>query len=359
MKEKLLKIYYKKHNNFYDYALVNYINARTKIKIICPIHGIFYQLPNSHKKSGCMDCGKINRSNKYNIIEKFNSIHNNFYDYSDINYINNNTKVKIKCPIGGHGEFYQSPKIHLNGGGCNKCHIDSRKIDINEIINRGNMIHNNFYDYSMLKFNKIMDKVIIICPTHGTFSQILNNHINNKQGCMECKIESSRLDYRDFIKRSNLVHNNLYKYPSQHFDYNSNIVIKCPIHGNFNQLPNNHLNKGYGCSKCKRSKGEKHICTILENNKIKYETEYIFDGCKYIRNLRFDFYLPKYNICIEYNGVQHYEVVEHFGGEEALILNRKRDAIKRNFCTNSNINLVTISYKEDINIKILSILNKI
>ena len=345
MEEKLIHIYNNIHNNFYDYSSVNYKNSRTKIKIICPIHGVFNQLPHSHKKSGCKECGRVKRSNKKNIITKFNIVHNNFYDYSKMNYMNNNTKIKIICPT--HGEFEQTPKTHLTSG-CNKCYLDSRRISIDEMKFRGSTIHNNFYDYSKVNFNKIMDKIIIICPIHGEFEQIVNNHINNKQGCMDCKIESSKLLYEDFVIKSNKVHNNLYEYPVQSFDYNSNIKIICPKHGIFNQLPNNHLNKKYGCNVCKKSNGEKCIANILEKNNIEYKTEYIFNECKYKKPLRFDFYLPHYNICIEYNGIQHYESVKYFGGIDTLILNKKRDNIKKQFCYKNNINLISISYKEDV-----------
>ena len=120
-----------KHNK-YDYSLVKYIDAKTKVKIICTIHGEFTQTPNSHLNgSGCYSCGLESRINKLSsntkeFIYKSNKIHKNKYDYSLSKYKNNYTKIKIICPI--HGEFNQTPSDHINKQGCNECGICSRSI---------------------------------------------------------------------------------------------------------------------------------------------------------------------------------------------------------------------------------------
>ena len=106
------------HNYFYDYSLVDYKNNKTNINLICPIHGIFNQRPSEHLNGkGCKLCGNIKTSKKLksnlgSFIAKAKLIHNDKFDYSDINYINNKTKIKIICPI--HGEFEQTPNNHLN-----------------------------------------------------------------------------------------------------------------------------------------------------------------------------------------------------------------------------------------------------
>ncbi len=118
------------HNNFYDYSLVEYINTKIKVKIICPIHGVFFQDPMSHKQGvGCPTCGLdkkttilARQANKIIFITNSNIIHHNKYDYSLVEYINNHTKVKIICPI--HGEFTQSPTVHVNNKcGCRLCSL--------------------------------------------------------------------------------------------------------------------------------------------------------------------------------------------------------------------------------------------
>lgn len=118
--EEWVKKAKKIHGNKYDYSKVNYINNSTKICIICPIHGEFWMSPTAHVdgKQGCKICsGKKLTKNIF--IEKARKIHGDKYDYSKVEYIDNKTKVCIICPI--HGEFWQKPNNHLRGQGCIKC----------------------------------------------------------------------------------------------------------------------------------------------------------------------------------------------------------------------------------------------
>lgn len=114
-KDEKTKVFIRKalkvHGNWYDYSKVEYKGSRTKVTIICPIHKDFEQTPTNHlNDKGCNKCGNLNRG-KYHVlttqtfIERSKSIHNNKYDYSKVNYINNRTKICIICPE--HGEFWQ------------------------------------------------------------------------------------------------------------------------------------------------------------------------------------------------------------------------------------------------------------
>jgi hypothetical protein len=113
------------HNYKYDYNLVDYKNAKTKVKIICNIHGIFNIEPNAHLNgNGCSKCGRLSRieKSKYTtetFIEKSNIRHNNFYSYLKTKYTKSTEEVNIECPI--HGEFKQVAAEHLRGYGCKKC----------------------------------------------------------------------------------------------------------------------------------------------------------------------------------------------------------------------------------------------
>ena len=180
------------HGNKYDYSLVDYINKRTKIKIICKEHGIFEQVPPSHLKGmGCKRCAciKINdniRTTLNNFIERSNKIHNNKYDYSLISentIINYESKVKIICPI--HKEFEQTVGRHMNGNGCIKCRFDKRKSNKEKFIINANRIHNNKYDYSIVYYKDNKTKVKIICPIHGEFEQRPDGHLDGR-GCPKC-----------------------------------------------------------------------------------------------------------------------------------------------------------------------------
>jgi len=146
----------------------------------------------------------------------------------------------------------------------------------------------------------------------------------------------------EFIEKAKLVHGDYYDYSL--VDYkgeNYKISIICPINGIFIQKINSHL-CGSGCPFCKESKGERFISNYLEKEKIIFEKQYKFDDCRNILPLPFDFYLPKYNTCIEFNGKQHYEPVSIFGGEEVFKNQQERDEIKKEYCKQNNIPLVII-----------------
>ena len=110
------------------------------------------------------------------------------------------------------------------------------------------------------------------------------------------------------------------------------------------------LKRGVGCPICKESKGEKTIREYLEKNNIEFKQEYKFKNCKYKKELPFDFYIPEYNLCIEFDGKQHFKPIEHFGGEEYFEIIQIRDKIKNNYCKDNGINLLRISYTEKNNI---------
>jgi hypothetical protein len=168
------------HNYYYDYSLVLYINAHTKIKIICPIHGIFEQEPLNHKRYGCKKCGKL--LDEKVVLNRCTKIHGDRYDYSKFKYIGMYNNSTIICKI--HGEFEQQVINHLAGKGCQKCAPNYKK-DKKTILNKLNKVHNNKYDYSLSIFNRTKDIIKIICPLHGEFEQILNNHLRGN-GCPLC-----------------------------------------------------------------------------------------------------------------------------------------------------------------------------
>jgi len=91
------------------------------------------------------------------------------------------------------------------------------------------------------------------------------------------------------------------------------------------------------------------ITNFLKNNKINYLPQHKFENCKNINQLSFDFYLPKLNICIEYNGKQHYEPIEFFGGINKFNQQIINDKIKKEYCHNNNIPLIIIKYNENVN----------
>jgi hypothetical protein len=337
----------KKHDKKYDYSKVEYVNNLTKVCIICPKHGEFWQTPYDHLGGcGCRICANkvIPTTNEF--IDKAKIIHGDKYDYSNVVYIKNQSKINIICPE--HGEFYQRPLNHLNGQGCPVC-FGNHKLNVDEFIKRSFMIHNNKYNYSKVVYVNVDTKVCIICPEHGEFWQTPYAHANLGSKCPKCLGFNKTTD--EFINESKLIHGYKYDYSKVNYiDSITKISIICPIHGEFKQTPKQHL-RGCGCPTCSESKGEKSISQILSNYTIEFKREYIFNDCKYKLPLPFDFYLPNYNVCIEYDGIQHFESVKYFGGIKRFNELKIKDNIKTKYCLDNNIKLIRIPHTEFKNIE--------
>lgn len=276
-------------------------------------------------------------------VNKAIEAHGFKYNYSNTNYIGSNDYIYFVCSI--HGEVFQRPLNHIQGKGCPKC---SNNVLTNEIFKkRCNIIHNNFYNYSLVKLKNTNSVVKIICPTHGIFNQKVATHLEGF-GCKRCSSDVNRSNTKDFIEKSKLTHGDKYDYSiTVYVNKRTKVDIKCLIHGDFKQRPDIHT-RGSGCPTCKTSKGEISIINFLTQNKIKFIYQYTFNDCKNINVLPFDFYLPDYNICIEFNGRQHYMPIEYFGGDNTLKLIQKNDKIKKQYCKNNNIKLKIIKYTNNL-----------
>jgi hypothetical protein len=196
-----------KHHYKYDYSLINYLNSKTKIKIICNLHGMFEQLPYNHLSGqGCRSCANIEnglrrKSTTNDFIIKANKKHNNKYNYVE-EYKGVDIFLKIECPE--HGIFSQTPHSHLKGGGCLQCTNDLKSIKYRKTIeiflSQCNQIHNYKYDYSRVNYINNKSKIKIICLNHGEFIQKAIHHLQG-HGCPRCsaganvsKLENEWLD---------------------------------------------------------------------------------------------------------------------------------------------------------------------
>ena len=442
------------HNGKYNYSKVEYKNTHTKVCIICPEHGEFWQIPKNHlKKCGCPKCSAIINSKKQtstteNFIEKAKKIHGDKYDYSKVEYINARTKVCIICPE--HGEFWQTPNSHLQGSKCNKCNniwdkrkeerintenfiekcknifgdiynydkvniVDSKtKIIItcpkhgdinilphnfiyrgcpkcnkeksiiklkekneknrelkktysfiekikkqkenlrkkeNEIINICNKIHKNKYDYSKVAYKNSKTKICIICPNHGEFYQLASNHMKG-EGCKYCSHISTSLKNKSttekFIEKAKKIHGDKYDYSKvEYINARTKVCIICPEHGEFWQTPYNHLLMN-GCTECGRGKINKEY--ILKRKLKKYfeKIDIVSEKrFKWLGKQRIDIFFEKCNIGVEYQGMQHFKPVSIFGGENAFKKQRENDMKKYELCKKNKIKLFYFSF--DIN----------
>ena len=282
---------------------------------------------------------KKNYSDLYK--ERFYLKYKNLYDYSLMEYIKANLKIKIICKE--HGLFEQEPIVHLRSG-CPKCSKNYTVLKEDFII-QANKIHNNLYDYSKIDFKNMNTKIKIICKEHGEFEQVPSNHVSRSSGCPKCN-GGGRFNKEYFIIQANKTHNDLYDYSQVNYMNNhTKVKIICKTHGEFEQAPSFHIHRKNGCPKCKESQGERKIRQLLEKYNIKYVKEYSFIDCLSPSNklLKFDFYLPVLDIIIEYDGIQHFEPVDFFGGEESFKKTQLHDQIKNNYCKKKNIYLIRLN----------------
>lgn len=296
-------------------------------------------------------------------IKEANIIHNNKYNYSKVNYINAHTKVCIICQK--HGEFWQTPNNHLKGRKCPKCKIDLlRKINtktFEQFIKEANNIHDNKYDYSKAEYINDKTKVCIICPEHGEFWQTPNNHLVG-HGCPKCAFDKNkdvnRNSLTDFIEKAKKVHGDRYDYSKVKYVNNrTKICIICQKHGEFFQTPHQHLT-GCGCPNCQQSRLENKTKLILNELNIKNIQHCDKSYFDWLDKQHLDFYLPDYNVAIECQGIQHYKPIKYFGGEEKFKLTKHLDKEKRKKLEKHNIKLVYINYNFNSD-KIKSILENI
>ena len=339
------------HGDKYDYSKVEYKNMSTKVCIVCPEHGEFWQTPKAHISLGygCVKCGRLIYANKRklsleNFIKKGNEIHSNKYDYCKVNYTNSYNKVCIICPK--HGEFLQTPHDHLKGSGCPMCAKikigDKRKISTEDFIKKSKIIHGDKYDYSKVEYIDNKSKVCIICPKHGEFWQVPNYHLQGC-GCTKCGNEKisnlKKHNMENVVKNFNKIHDNKYDYSKVYYIGNSEkVCIICPKHGEFWQTPHDHL-EGHGCPKCgiKLSVAENEIYEFCK--KLYPSSEQSNRTIIYPYEL--DIYIPEINAAIEYNGLLWHS--------DKYKTNKNYHLNKLNACKEKGIKLLQIFEDEYVN----------
>lgn len=349
------------HGDKYDYSKVDYVNTKTKVCIICPEHGEFWQIPNYHISGcGCPECGKRTIVEKKTFtneefIKKCSEVHDNKYDYSLCNYKGIYGKVKIICPI--HGEFEQIANNHINGRGCLKCAHDFigdlKRKNIESFISEAEEIHNKKYNYSKVEYVNSDTKVCVICPEHGEFWQSPKKHLYG-QGCPKCGLKKiwdkrGRSNKDDFIKNAIKIHGNKYDYSKveHEFRLDRKQIIICKEHGEFLQTPNKHLS-GQGCPLCSKGKASKEA-QLLKVIREHYNSEEVISNYMnrdiLSNNKSYDIYLPKYKIAIEYQGKQHFAPVSIFGGYDNFVKTVERDKEKFEESKKNGVRLLYFTYQ--------------
>ena len=189
------------HDFRYDYSQTQYLNTRSLVDIICPIHGLFSQTANSHLNGrGCPKCVHTAPVDLDTYFDRFQEKHGSKYDYSKSIITGNHSKIIIICPI--HGEFKQAPQQHFIQG-CPSC-AGVRKLTLQEFIAKAILVHGQRYDYSESEYATRPNKIKIICSKHGEFWQTANCHLVG-HGCVKCSASVSKKETKwlNFMKVPN------------------------------------------------------------------------------------------------------------------------------------------------------------
>ena len=275
-------------------------------------------------------------------IKRSKIIHGDKYNYSKVNYISIDKEVII---IHDGVEYTQRPIKHLAG----RCPENTRTkvLTTEKFITKSKKIHGDKYDYSLVEYKNTRTKVKIIY-NGMIYEQTPVNHLKGFK-CENIK----NLTKEGFISKAREIHGDKYDYSLVDFK-NVRGEVKIVYNGVvYKQLAYAHLvGKNPKGVEYRTSKGENFISCFLTDNNIRYLREHWYHDCRNILPLPFDFYLPDYNILIEYDGRQHFESVGLFGGEDGFEKRKLNDSIKNNYCEKNGIYLIRVAYFENIEDKL-------
>ena len=257
--------------------------------------------------------------------EQVRAIHGDRYGLDLVEYVNNKVKVKLVCKK--HGIFEMTPNCLLSGQNCPQCakeeHAQKMTKDYDYVIGKFKEMHGDRYCYDKVEYTNMLKKVCITCKEHGDF-WMTPAHFIEGHGCPECaKAERSkkrRKNFSQFVSDAEKIHNGKYQYINSGYKNNrSRVKIICPIHGEYTQKVLDHI-QGKGCPKCGHviSKAEDKICSFIggligDSNIIRNDRD-ILDGSE------IDIYMPDYKLGIEFNGLHWH--TENFGKDRNYHLNK-------------------------------------
>lgn len=360
--EKMQKAKYKSHEEYIEeLKLINpniiplekYVMAKTPIKHKCLIHNYEWNAEptNILQGKGCPICGREKISNKLGMThdqycEKLNDVNSNIIPLEQ--YINMSTPILHLCKT--HNiKWKVLPLNILKGMGCEKCKIE--KISISNSLTHEeycNMLKKeNPFIIPLEKYINCKTQIKHKCLIHNVVWLTTPDVILQGCGCPTCKSEKisekATKSNEQYLNEINILKRDvipLEKYKGS----NTAILHKCLIcNHEWNITPGNVL-YGFGCPICNLSHGEKAIKQYLEDNNIMFTPQKRFDDCRDINPLPFDFYLDESNKCIEFDGKQHFEPIDYFGGEKSFKVLQIHDNIKNEYCKNNNIPLLRIPY---------------
>jgi len=272
---------------------------------------------------------------KEEFLHRARNTHGYKYEYIDIN---NRLTLKDKIMVKYNDVIYnQNVNKHLSGRCPEK---ETPKKTTMQFIEESKKIWGDRFDYKYSCYNGAHKKVKLFDNIRGVFiEQIASSHLRG--------YESKYLTNEEFIERSKLVSDFLLSYEECSYKNTTfKVKLRCVIHGKFEINPVLHLSSGLGCRECDEFTFNRNTINFLDNYNILYYRQHKFEYCRNIFQLPFDFYIPSKRTAIEFDGIQHFQPVTHFGGVESFERLKINDKIKEDYCEENYINLIRIRYDQ-------------
>ena len=324
----------------YDFSKVNYINNNTKITITCPEHGDFSATPKVFLKStvGCPECFKETKMNKDNFINFFIKKHGYRFDYSKSLYKKSNENITIICPE--HGEFKTTPTNHLQtkSGGCPLCN-PNYKPTTDEWIKIAKNINGNKYDYSKVIYENAHNPVTLICPEHGEFEITPHSHLRGC-GCNICAIEKRADDATSTLDEFIKKAKEIH---GDKYDYSKSVYVKSniPLIITCPKHGDFSLQPNRHISSQNGCPKCSHVISRSETEIVNYIKEIVNDDCEIITNDRTVLKGKELDIYIPSK-----KIAIEFNGlywhSEKKICNKISHVEKTNICADLGIRLIHI-----------------
>ena len=346
----------KTHSEYVDEARIispnievvgQYIASNIKIKHKCKMCGHEWDArPSSILNGrGCPECAKHQRAKSNTktheqFVLEVKAVNQNIEIIGK--YTNSNAKIEVECKLCGHKWLVRAADI-LFGHGCPECSYRAKSKTQHQYISELAKVNSNITVIG--EYINCYTKIKHLCLKCGHEWMAKPYSILQGNNCPQCS--TRRKSHEQYVLELSIKNPDI-KIIGEYINANTKIHHRCILCGYEWMVKPNHLLHGLGCPSCKETSGEQLVKQWLIMNDVKYEYQKYFSDCKNMRMLPFDFYLPDYNCCIEYDGAQHFRVVDLWGGEEYLSKRQHNDRIKNRYCEENNIHLIRIRYDEDV-----------
>lgn len=344
------------HGDQYDYSESVYIGKADKVKVTCrKCKKSKFIAPANHYICGCK-CDsrerarlKIRKTTDY-FVKKARKKHGDNFDYSEVNYIDSDTKVIITHKKCGNKLLIRPHNFLKSDSGCRFCSLKAATKTTEQFIKEAKKIHKDKFDYSETEYINNATKLKIKCKKcKKSYLIFPSNHVFGYK-CPFCV----KMKKEDFVKKAKRIHGNKYDYTDSVFNGTKKSITifckKCQLP--FTLRASGHITSNMGgCQRCIGSTKEKTISDWLARNKIKFRKEKTFKSCINPRSknrLRFDFFISP-NVVVEYHGRQHFQFVKFFFKDEFEFKDlKKRDEIKKSWAKSNNYQYHMIRYDENV-----------